>query len=224
MKQILTLLLFAKKNNMNCQFLLLPKSKIRRLVNTVTPTRWVHCQCFKLFSARRSQVLIENCALLLILVKRIPILKNTGPELSIATVTNVRAINVGDIDRMTDIARPDDITTRTNKVKSGGNGHDTIVVRLVVSTCVVTNVNGRGMSPGSVPAVLRNLILRPTNGTRHSKSNVMKISSDNSDNCKRKLRINSKGHRVTFQIRVRHPFLQCPPHQCRPHVCKVKGT
>ena len=47
-----------------------------------------------LFSAR-SQVLIENCALLLILAKRIPIMKNTGPELSIVTVTTVRAINVG---------------------------------------------------------------------------------------------------------------------------------
>ena len=34
-------------------------------------------------------------------------------------VTNVRAISVGVIDRMTDIARPGDITTHTNKVKSG---------------------------------------------------------------------------------------------------------
>ena len=109
-----------QENNINCQFLLLPRSKIRQLVSTVTPTRWVHCQCFKLFSARRSQILIKNCALLLILAKRIPIMKNTGPELSIATITNVRAINVGDIDRMTDIARPGNITTHTNKVKSGG--------------------------------------------------------------------------------------------------------
>ena len=101
MKQILTLLLFAKKNNINCQFLWHPTSKIRRSVSTVTPTKCVHCQCFKLFSARRSHVLIENCALLLILGKRIPIMKNTGPELSIAAVTNVRAINVGVIDRMT---------------------------------------------------------------------------------------------------------------------------
>ena len=85
-------------------------STIRRLVSTVTPTKWVHCQCFKLFSARKSQELIENCALLLILAKRIPIMKDTGPELSIATVTNVRAINVGVIDRVTDIARPGDIT------------------------------------------------------------------------------------------------------------------
>jgi len=61
-------------------------------------------------------------------------MQNTGPELSIATATNVRSINVGVIDRLTDIARPGDITTHTNKVKSGGNGHDTIVVRLVVST------------------------------------------------------------------------------------------
>ena len=38
-----------------CQFLLAPRSKIWRLVSTVSPTRWVHCQCFKLFSARRSQ-------------------------------------------------------------------------------------------------------------------------------------------------------------------------
>ena len=120
MKQILALLLFAKKNNINCQFLWQPTSKLRRLVNTVTPTRWVHCQCFKLFSVRRSQVLIENCALLLILAKCIPIMKNTGPELRMATVTNVRAINVGVIDRMTDIARPGYITTHTNKVKNGG--------------------------------------------------------------------------------------------------------
>ena len=187
-------------------------------MSTVTPTKWVHCQCFKLFSARRSQVLIENCALLLILAKRIPIMKNTGPELSIATVTNVRAINVGVIDTMTDIPRPGDITTHTNKVKSGGNGHDTIVVRLVVSTCVVTSVNRWGMSPGSVLAVLRNLIRRATNGTHRNESNVMKTSSDSSDNCKRKLRINSKGHRVTFQIRVRHPFLQ----HC-PRIHKAKG-
>ena len=155
---------------------------------------------------------------LLILAKRIPIMKNTGPELSIATVTNVRAINVGVIDRMTDIARPGDITTHTNKVKSGGNGHDTIVVRLVVSTCVVTSVNGQGMSPGSVLAALRNLIRRATNGTHHSGSNVMKTSSNSSDNCKCKLSTNSKGHRVTFQIRVRHPFL----HR-RPRVHKAKG-
>ena len=150
MKQILTLLLFAKKNNINCQFLWQPTRKIWWLVSTVTPTKWVHCQCFKLFSARKSQELIENCALLLILAKRIPIMKNMGPELIIATVTNERAINVGVIDRVTDIARPGDNTKHTNKVKSGGNGHDTIVVRLVVSTCVVTSVNGRGMSPGSV--------------------------------------------------------------------------
>jgi len=120
---------------------------------------------------------------------------------------------------MTDIARPGDITTHTNKVKSRGYDHDTIVVRLMVSTCVFTSVNGRGMSPGSVLAVLRNLILRATNGTRHSGSIVMKTSSDSSNNCKRKLRINSKGHRVTFQIHTRHPFLQR-----RPHVRKVKGT
>jgi len=61
------------------------------------------------------------------------------------------------------------------------------------------SVNGRGMSPGSVPAVLRNLIRRATNGTHRSGSNVMKTISDSFDNCKRKLRINSKGHRVTFQ-------------------------
>ena len=107
---------------------------------------------------------------------------------------NVRAINVGVIDTMTDIARPGYITTHTNKVKSGGYGHDTIVVRLVVSTCVVTRVNGRRMSPGSVLAVLRNLIRRATSGTHCSGSNVMKTSSDSSDNCKRKLPINSKGH------------------------------
>jgi len=128
------------------------------------------------------------------------------------------AINVGVIDRMTDIARPGDITTHKNKVKSGGNGHDTIVDRLVVSTCVATSVNGQDMSPDSVLAVLRNLIRRSTNGTHCSGSNVMKTSSDSSDNCKRKLRSNAKGHRVTFQIRTRHPFLQ---H--RPHVRKVKG-
>jgi len=180
--------------------------------------KWVHCQCFKLFSARRSKVLIENCAVLLILTKRIPIMKNTGPELSIATVTNVRAINVGVIDRMTDIARPGDITTHANKVKRGGNSHDTIVVRLVVSTCVATSVNVRGMSPGSVLAVLRNLIRRATNGTHRSGGNLMKTSSDSSDNCKRKLRINSKGHRVTFQIRARHPFLKR-----RPCIHKAKG-
>ena len=88
---------------------------------------------------------MENCALLLILAKRIPIMTNTGPELIIATVTNVRAINVGVIDRMTDIARPGDITTHTNKVMSGRNRHDTTVVRMVVSTCIVTSVNGQGM-------------------------------------------------------------------------------
>ena len=119
---------------------------------------------------------------------------------------------------MTDIARPGDVTTHTNKVKSGGNGHETIVVKLVVSTCVVTSVNGRGMSPGSVLAVLRNLIRRATNGTHRIGGNVMKTSSDSSDNCKRKLRINSKGHRVTFQIRARHPFLQR-----RPRIRKLKG-
>jgi len=97
-------------------------------VSTATPTKWVHCQCFKLFSARRSQVLIENCALLLNLAKRIPTVINTSPELSIATVTNVRAINVGVMDSMTDIARLGDIETQTNKIKSGGNGHDKIVV------------------------------------------------------------------------------------------------
>ena len=57
-----------------------------------------------------------------------------------------------------------------------------------------------------------------TNGTHHSGSNVMKTSSDSSDNCKRKLRINLKGDRVTFQIRGRHPFLQ---H--RPRIHKAKG-
>ena len=72
-----------------------------------------------------------------------------------------------------------------------------IVVRLVVSTCVGTSVNGRGMSPGSVLVALRNLIRRATNGTHRNESNVMKTSSDSSDNCKRKLRINSKGHRMT---------------------------
>jgi len=93
-----------------------------------------------------------------------------------------------------------------------------IVVRLVVSTCVVTSVNGRGMSPGSVLAVLRNLIRRATNGTHRSGSNVMKTSSDSSDNCKHKLCINSTGHRVTCPIHARHPFLQR-----RPCVRKVKG-
>ena len=119
MKQILTLLLFAKKNSINCQFPWHPTSKIRRLVSTVTTTKWVDCQYFKLFSARRSQVLIENSVLLLNLAKCILTMRNTGPELSIATVTNVCAINVGVIDRMTDIARLGDITTHTNKVKSG---------------------------------------------------------------------------------------------------------
>jgi len=141
-----------------------------------------------------------------------------GPELSMATVTDVRAINVGVIDRMTDIARPGDITTHTNKVKSRGNGHDTIVVRLVVSTCVVTSVTGRCMSPGSVLVVLRNLIRRATNGTHRSGSNVVKTSSDSSDNCKRKLRIKSTGQRLTCPIRARHPFFQG-----RPRVRKVKG-
>jgi len=180
-------------------------------VSTATPTKWVHCQCFKLFSARRSQVLIENSALLLNLAKRIPTVINTSPELSIATVTNVRAINVGVMDSMTDIARLGDIETQTNKIKSGGNGHDKIVVSLVVSTCLVTSVNGQGTSPGSFLAALRNLIGRATNGTHRSGSNVLKTSSDSSDDCKRKLRINSKGHRVTFQIRARHPFLQRRP-------------
>ena len=136
----------------------------------------------------------------------------------IVTVTNVRAINVGVIDRMTDIARPGDITTHANKVKSGGNGYETVVVKLVVSTCVVTSVSGRGMSPGSDLVVLRNLIRRATIGTHRSGSNVMETSSDSFDNCKRKLRSNSKGHRVTFQIRAHHPFLKR-----RPHVRKVKG-
>ena len=126
----------------------------------------------------------------------------------IVTVTNVRAINVGVIDRMTDISRLGDITSHTNKVKSGSNGHDTIVVRLVVSMCVVTSVNGRGMSPGSVLVALCNLIRRATNDTHLSRSNVMKTSSDTSDNCKRKMRINSKGLRVTCQIRARHPSVR----------------
>jgi len=218
MKQILTLLLFAKKNNINCQFLWHPTSKIRRLVSMVTPTKWVHCQCFKLCSARRSQVLIENCTLLLNLAKRIPTVRNASPELSIATVTNLRPINVGVMDRMTDIARLGNITTCTNKVTSGRNVHNTIVVRMVVSTCVATSVNGQDMLPGSVPAALRNLIRRATNGTHRSGSNVMKTSSDSSDNCKRKLHTNSKRQRMTFQIRARHPFLQR-----RPHVNKAKG-
>ena len=156
--------------------------------------------------------------LLLNLAKRIAIVRNTGPELSIVTVTNVRDINVGVIDRMTDLARLGDITTYTNKVKSGRNGHDTIVVRMVVSTCVVTSVNGPGMSPGPVLAALRNLIRRATNGTHRSGSNVMKTSSDSSDNCKRKLSTNSKDHKVTFQICARHPFLQR-----HPRVHKAKG-
>ena len=120
-------------------------------------------------------------------------MRNTGPELSIATVTNVRAINVGVMGRMTDVARPGDIKTHTNKVKSERNGHDTTVVRMVVSTCVVTSVNGQDMLPGSVLAVLRNLIRRATNGTHRSGSNVMKTSSDNSNNCKCKLHTDSKG-------------------------------
>ena len=174
--------------------------------------------CFKLFLASRSQVLIENCALLLNLAKRIPTVRNTGPELSISTVTNVRAIHAGVMDRITDIARQGDRTTYTNKVKSGRNGHDTIVIRMVVSTCVVTSVNGPGMLPGSVLAAPRNLIRRATNGTHRSGSNVVKTSSDSSDNCRHKLSTNSKGHRVTFQIRVRHPFLQR-----RPRVHGAKG-
>ena len=210
MKQILTLLLFAKKKQHKLPVFVVSKKQ--------DPAVSEHGNPYEVGALSMLQALLceeeSNCPLILILAKRIPIMKNTGPELSIATVTNVCTINVGVIDRMTDIARPGDITTHTDKVKSGGNGHDTIVVTLVVSTCVVADQHVRHTSGQHV----RNLIRRATNGTHRSGGNVMKTSSDSSDNCKRKLHTNSKRQRMTFQIRARHPFLQR-----RPHVNKAKG-
>jgi len=94
-----------------------------------------------------------------------------------------------------------------------GNSHDTIVVRLVVSTCVVTSVNGRGISPGSVLTALRNLIRRATNGTHRSGSNVMKTSSDSSDNCKRKLRHQFAGPQGDVPNPRAPPFPPAPPRR-----------